>query len=341
MWEQVIEFVREGGWLIEGAITLALIFASNIVVRLGLGRLLRRTRGIVGRAALKSLSLPLHVIIWVVGLAFLIDILYEQWNLSRVDIPTAHIRHLTIMVGAFWFIIRTKKSVEQTVREQIKDGKVSIDQTQLEMIGKLVTILTLLITSIVIMQIVGVQVQALVAIGGFGTLAVGLAGKDIFANFFSGFMLYFTRPFKVGDAITSSNKAATGTVERIGWYLTRLRGADQKPVYVPNAVFAGSVVMNSSRRTSRQMVFDFRLRSKDVGAVNKVVSELGTMLREHGAIDQVIAPKVALASLVGGAPQVSIETFSKQVNDLSFLKVKQEILLRCAEVIRKAGAEIT
>lgn len=40
----------------------------------------------------------------------------------------------------------------------------------------------------------GMSLSGLLTFGGIGGLAVGMAGKDILSNFFSGIMLYFDRP---------------------------------------------------------------------------------------------------------------------------------------------------
>lgn len=61
-------------------------------------------------------------------------------------------------------------------------------------------------------------------LGGIGGLAVGMAGKDILSNFFSGIMLYFDRPFSIGDwRIRSPDRNIEGTVAEIGWRITKLR----------------------------------------------------------------------------------------------------------------------
>ncbi|MDI8954227.1 mechanosensitive ion channel, partial [Salmonella enterica subsp. enterica serovar Anatum] len=42
-------------------------------------------------------------------------------------------------------------------------------------------------------------------------------GKDVLSNFFSGIMLYFDRPFSIGDWIRSPDRNIEGTVAEIGW----------------------------------------------------------------------------------------------------------------------------
>lgn len=42
----------------------------------------------------------------------------------------------------------------------------------------------------------GMSLSGLLTFGGIGGLAVGMAGKDILSNFFSGIMLYFRPSFQ-------------------------------------------------------------------------------------------------------------------------------------------------
>lgn len=66
-------------------------------------------------------------------------------------------------------------------------------------------------------------------------------------------MIYFDRPFKVGDWIRSPDRQIEGTVERIGWRMTIIRTFDKRPLYVPNSVFSSIVVENPSRMLNRRI----------------------------------------------------------------------------------------
>ena len=99
--------------------------------------------------------------------------------------------------------------------------------------------------------------------GGVGGLIVGLAAKDLLSNFFGGMMIYFDRPFKVGDWIRSPDRQIEGTVERIGWRMTIIRTFDKRPLYVPNSVFSSIVVENPSRMLNRRINETFGLRYQD------------------------------------------------------------------------------
>jgi len=75
--------------------------------------------------------------------------------------------------------------------------------------------------ALVILQNLGFSISGVLAFGGVGGIAVGFAAKDLLANFFGGLTVYMDRPFVVGDWVRSPDKNIEGTVEHIGWRLTR------------------------------------------------------------------------------------------------------------------------
>ena len=71
------------------------------------------------------------------------------------------------------------------------------------------------------------------------------------------------RPFTIGDWVRSPDRSIEGTVEDIGWRVTRIRTFDQRPLYVPNAVFSQIAIENPSRMLNRRIYELFGLRYED------------------------------------------------------------------------------
>ena len=144
----------------------------------------------------------------------------------------------------------------------------------------------MIITALLIaMQLLGYSVSGLLAFGGIGGIAVGFAAKDLLANFFGGLMIYLDRPFSVGDWIRSPDKEIEGTVEDVGWRLTRIRTFDKRPLYIPNSVFASISVENPSRMTNRRIYETVGIRYCDMDSMNNIVQQVTQMLKDHDAID--------------------------------------------------------
>ena len=74
------------------------------------------------------------------------------------------------------------------------------------------------------------------------TVGLGFGLQEIFANFVSGLILLFERPFRVGDTITVNN--LDGTVTRIRTRATTILDFDNKEIVVPNKAFITGQLVN-------------------------------------------------------------------------------------------------
>ena len=102
----------------------------------------------------------------------------------------------------------------------------------------------MVLTTLIVLGILGVNSTGLVTVAGAVGLAFSLAIQDILKNFFSGVYLLLERPFRVGDTIRV--KEHQGVVENIGVRTTELRTPENVQVLVPNAVVFAEVVTNHS-----------------------------------------------------------------------------------------------
>lgn len=88
----------------------------------------------------------------------------------------------------------------------------------------------------------------------------------------------------------SSDRNIEGTVEQIGWRLTRIRTFDKRPLYIPNSTFTMIAVENPSRMSHRRIFETIGIRYDDAGKVRAIVHDVKNMLRQHEEIDH--SPKL-------------------------------------------------
>jgi len=93
-------------------------------------------------------------------------------------------------------------------------------------------------------QAAGVDPQTVLAFGGVGGLAIGLASQSLVGNFISGLLLLVTRPFTVNDEIHSDD--VEGKVTGIGWNYTEVESPLGSAVKVPNANISASKCVNKT-----------------------------------------------------------------------------------------------
>jgi small conductance mechanosensitive channel len=90
----------------------------------------------------------------------------------------------------------------------------------------------------------GVNVAAALAGLGVAGIAVGFAAQETVANMIAGFLIFWDRPFTIGDFITTQNRY--GRVTEITMRTTRIRTMDNTFVVIPNKQIIGDTLLNHS-----------------------------------------------------------------------------------------------
>jgi MscS family membrane protein len=239
---------------------------------------------------------------------------------------------ILILVGwVFW------RFVYKTERAYIEDD--DKDTTTVTALSKLAKLSIITIITLSVIQTLGVSISGVLAFGGMGGLIVGMAAKDLLSNLFGATMVYMDKPFKVGDWIRSPDKSIEGTVEAIGWRVTRIRTFDKRPLYVPNSLFTHIVVENPSRMSNRRIKETFGLRYKDIDQVEGIIKSVKEMLFTHPEIEQSETLIVNFDLFNNSSLDFFIYTFTKTTNWILYHEIKQDVLLKVAEIVKSHGAE--
>ena len=180
----------------------------------------------------------------------------------------------------------------------------------------------------------------MLAFGGIGGIAVGFAARDMLANFFGALMIYLDRPFTVGETIRSPDREIMGTVEQIGWRLTRIRTFENRPLYVPNSVFATIAIENFTRMLNRRIYETIGVRYDDSSRVQPIVDDVRTMLESHPGIDPDEFLMVNFNAFAPSSLDFFIYAFTRTKAWDEYHAVKQDVLLKVNEIIERHGAEI-
>jgi small conductance mechanosensitive channel len=105
---------------------------------------------------------------------------------------------------------------------------------------------------------------------GLGSVAIGLAFKDIFENFLAGILILVTRPFDINDQIRCGE--FEGTVEDIQTRATYLTTYDGRRVIIPNGELFTSAVTVNTAFPKRRWEYDFAIgRGDDVEAAREII----------------------------------------------------------------------
>jgi small-conductance mechanosensitive channel len=100
----------------------------------------------------------------------------------------------------------------------------------------------------------GYNVTTIIAGLGIGGIAIALAAQNILGDLFNYFVIFFDRPFEVGDFITVDDKK--GTVEHNGIKTTRLLSVNGEQLAFSNSDLTKSRIHNFKRMDRRRVVFN-------------------------------------------------------------------------------------
>jgi MscS family membrane protein len=133
-----------------------------------------------------------------------------------------------------------------------------------------------------ILQVLDVNITALIAGLSIGGLAVALAAQDTIKNLFGSLTIFLDRPFQIGDWIRFSG--VDGSVEQVGLRSARIRTFDNSLVYIPNGKLADMVIDNFGLRNYRRFKTNISLTyDTPPTLIQKFVEGLRVIVENHPA----------------------------------------------------------
>lgn len=337
----MLEFLYTHLYLLKIVGILFLTFGLTIVEKAIFHRIHPKVKAsprIWDDALVYALHFPLKLYIWLSGLTFSIAVAEEAFTQVHYVFSLIESIH---RIGAFilciWTLARFITEFEDQF-SKVRRGK--HDPTTLRGITQVLKVTLFSFGGLGMLQFFGIPLSGVIAFGGIGGIAVGFAAKDLLANYFGGLMIFVDRPFKIGDWVRSPDQEIEGTVENIGWRLTRIRTFDQRPLFVPNSVFSTISLENPSRMSNRRIKTKIGLRYEDFSKIGQVTEEIQKMLKAHPEIDTNRACYVNVINFSAHSVEVEIYTFTKITDWLKFQAIQEKVLLQILEIIDSHGCKI-
>ena len=311
-------------------------FVANQVIE-GLKRKASKTTNLFDDAVIGAVEVPVNYGILFYTIWFSVYILEKQFALNLLPKEQDVILIANAVLFA-WFVLRLIKIREN----QILKGELETksDRMTIGAVFKILRITVLILTLMVIFQTLGLSISGIIAFGGVGGAAVAFAAKDLLANFFGGLMVFLDKPFAVGDWIRSPDQNIEGTVEHIGWRVTRIRTFDKRPLYVPNSAFAQISIENPSRMTHRRIYEKLGIRYADFSQVESICKDVERMLKNHPEIDDGQTLMVNFNQFAESSLEFFIYCFTHTTHWQTFHGIKQDVLVKIGEIVLKHGAEM-
>lgn len=180
-------------------------------------------------------------------------------------------------------------------------------------------------------------VEKLVAGLGIGAAALALAAKESIENLIGSFIIFFDKPFRVGDVVTSGN--ITGVVEKIGLRSTRIRTLDKTFVTVPNKQMVDSILDNLSLRTQQRVVLKLELaQDTPSDKIAIVLESLRTYLDQHADVEKGF--NVNMFDFSKDAYILQIVYLTNILEGMTFLRMRENINLQAVKILEQNGVHL-
>ena len=327
-----------------GALVFAALMVMGVVGHYAIYRIVRKLTKAADRTetqwddvVLYAIFPPIQWVMWVV-LGLLSLSLFPALDGIREALLRLSDTALLLLFG--WLAHRLSGGIEGELLGEHRGALASSDRATISAVARLSRIALWVIAGIMILQSLGVSVSGLLAFGGVGGIAVGFAARDLLANFLGGLSIFLDRPFAVGDWIRSPDREIEGTVEDVGWRVTRIRTFDQRPLYVPNSVFSTVALENPSRMLNRRIYETIGIRYDDAGAMEQIVAEVKEMLAAHDDIDKGKTLMVNFVAFGASSLDFFIYCFTRTTDWATYHGVKQDVLVKILKIIEGQGAEV-
>lgn len=271
---------------------------------------------------------------WVIALSVSVVVLDklvfpDYWKFKIYGISTqaifAGIGRVIIIISIVRFIIL----IVDYIAEVLKLKTNRFDSNDAQIINFLRDFLKIVLGIIGVIWVIGSGFnkdvsQILTGLSIVGA-AVALAAKESLENLIASFIVFFDKPFQVGDLLKVNN--VTGTVEKVGLRSTRIRTSDKTLVTIPNKQMVDGIVDNYSKRTHRRgnLVLELNPKSpnKDVQSFVDYCNQLFYAEKES-----ISSFSVYVSDLNKTAITVSVEFFGQGFTLDELNEFKEKVILK-------------
>ena len=174
-------------------------------------------------------------------------------------------------------------------------------------------------------------------LAGFGLIgaALALAAKESLENLIASFIIFFDKPFNIGDLVKV--QGFTGTVEKIGLRSTRIRTDYKTYVTVPNKQMVDSIMDNLTQRSQRRA--DIKLEIS-LGTSTEQLQQLLNEIKRITDHPLIINKVIYLSDIVTNAFIITAEYYTGAIAATDFFGLKQYVNLEIIKTIASLKIEL-
>jgi len=166
--------------------------------------------------------------------------------------------------------------------------------------------------------------------------AVALALRESLENLIASFVIFFDKPFHIGDTVKVQN--ITGVVERIGLRSTRIRSEQKTYVTVPNKQMVDTILDNISQRTQQrnELLLPISLNTPS----QKIEAVMEELRRFLSGIKEIQLYNVLFLDINVQAYTIQVEYFVPAAYLSQFNSLRQKVNLFALQLLEREGLKI-
>lgn len=187
-----------------------------------------------------------------------------------------NIIHVAYLIACTFFIIKVisaafRKFVFSFIRrEENSEAK----EKQAGGLIAIANVIIWILGFVFLVDNLGYNVTTLIAGLGVGGIAIALAAQAVLGDLFSYFVIYFDRPFEIGDFVVVGKD--NGVIEYIGIKTTRIRTLSGEELVCSNTDLTNSRLQNFKRMQKRRIVFSLGITYQ---TSHQQVSEIPSLVK--------------------------------------------------------------
>ncbi len=335
---EIIEKTWFGNTLEAYVIAFGTIMFSILIIRIAGGLLVRRLLKFSEKTSTRFDDLFVRTIQRFGLTALYFVAIY--WGISSLTLTQRAERVLEVATAAAvaFFIIRLFSTtvqflLEGYVRKQ-ENGEEKVKQ--LAGISLIINFIIWGLGLLFLFDNLGYDITAVIAGLGVGGIAIALAAQNILGDLFNYFVIFFDRPFEVGDFIIVDDKM--GTVEYIGLKTTRLKSLTGEQLVFANSDLTNSRIHNYKRMQRRRIVFKLGVvRQTSARQLREIPQVIRTAIESEKEL--VTFDRAHFSSYGDFSLSFEVVYFVESSNYNTYMDIQQRINLSIFEAFERNGIE--
>lgn len=214
-----------------------------------------------------------------------------------------------------------------------------LDRMLAPIVKKSLRVTVIVFAGVQIAQILsGQSVSSIIAGLGIGGLAFALAAQDTIKNFFGSVVIFWDKPFELGDRIIYESH--DGTIEEVGMRSTRIRRLDGHLVTIPNGELANKAIHNVARRPYIRRIINITVTYDTPPAkMREAKAILEELLKDHEGMREDFPPRIYFTEFNAASLNIMVIYWYFPPDYWAYMAFSENLNMQILERFNAAGID--